>query len=191
MKKAMTYALVLLLVTILTVGGTYAFFTATTTSNSLAGETHQLEVIYTGDTEINGNLNLVKTKEEGWKRTISIGLSETSVGASANLYISISQITATLANDALNWELYQLIDNTETYVNSGTFLDCGAIGASKSKCSSGDRIYMLTGYELSTTPTQYVIYLWLDGYKVGNEVLGATLKGYIGAESNQITGILE
>ena len=191
MKKTLTYILILSIVTILTVSVTYAYFSATTSTNTPTAQTHQLEVIYTGDTEISGNLNLVKTKEQGFKRTVSIGLSENSVGAAANLYISIEQITSTLATDALTWELYKLTDGEEVYVNSGTFLDCGDIGETKSKCTAGNRIYMLTGYELSTTQTQYVLYLWLNGYKAGNEVLGATLKGYIGAETENITGILE
>lgn len=192
MKKVMIYTIAILLIIILTVGTTYAFFSAATSSfNKLNSETHKLEVIYTGDTEINGHLNLVKVKEDGYDRTISIGLSEDSVGAAANIYISIDEISSTIATQALKWEIYKVQNKTESLYNSGTFVDCGEIGATKTKCTAGNRIYMITDYTLSTTPSEFKVYIWLNGYQVGNEVLGATIKGYIGAETENISGILK
>lgn len=192
MKKTLTYAAILLIVTIITVSGTYAFFTATiTTDDPLSVKAHQLEVIYTGDTEINGGLDLVKDKSGGHRRQVSIALSENSVGASANIYINIDQITSTLATEALNWEIYKLENDEEVEYDSGTFVDCGQPGETKSTCTAGQRIYMVSDLELSTTPQTFVIYIWLNGYKAGNEVIGATLKGYIGAETENITGILQ
>lgn len=194
MRKTLTYIGILLLVTIITVSGTYAFFTATiTTEDPMAVETHQLEVIYRGDTEINGSLNLVKDKSGGHRREVSIGLSGNSVGASANIYINIDQITSTIATEALNWEIYKIENGEEVEEGAkrGTFIDCGQPGESKTTCSAGKRIYMISDLELSTTPQTFAIYIWLNGYKVGNEAIGATLRGYIGAETENITGILE
>ena len=92
MKKTLTYGLILLIVTIITVSGTYAFFTATTTAEEpIAVESPQLEVIYMGDTEINGGLDLVRDKSGGHRREISIGLEENSVGAKANIFIYIKR----------------------------------------------------------------------------------------------------
>lgn len=192
MKKTLTYGLILLIVTIITVSGTYAFFTATTTAEEpIAVESHQLEVIYMGDTEINGGLDLVRDKSGGHRRQVSIALSENSVGAAANIYININQITSTLATDALTWEVYKLENEEEIEYSNGTFLDCGQPGETKITCSAGKRIYLVNDLELSTTPQIFVIYIWLNGYKAGNEVLGATLKGYIGAETENITGLLQ
>lgn len=192
MKKTLTYATILLIVAIITISGTYAFFTATiTTENPMAVEAHQLEVIYTGDTEINGGLDLVKDKSGGYRREVSIGISENSVGASANIYINIDQITTILATEALNWEIYKLENGVETEYNKGTFIDCGQPNETKTTCAAGKRIYMVSDLELSTTQQTFAIYIWLNGYKAGNEVLGATLKGYIGAETENITGVLE
>ena len=191
MKKTLTYILVLSLVAIITAGSTYAYFVAVIDGGGQLAQTHVLEVIYTGDTEIKGNLDLVTSKEGGHNRTISIRLSENSVGAAANFYIAIDEITSTLATEALNWEFYHLVNGEEEYVDSGTFLDCGAIGEAKSKCTNGKRIYMLTDYELSTTEDKFKIYIWLNGHKAGNEVLDAILTGYIGAETENVSGILE
>jgi len=191
MKNTPKIVILLLIVAIITIGGTYAFFIATIATPNFTVESHQLEVIYTGDEEINGGLNLVKDKSGGYRREVSIGLSENSVGAAANIYISVDQITSTLATEALTWEIYKLEDGVENLYDQGTFVDCGNLGETKTTCAAGKRIYMVENLVLSTTQQQFAIYVWLNGYKAGNEVLGATLKGYIGAETENITGILE
>ena len=82
MKKIITVSLILLLVTIATVGATYAFFTATTGSSDIQfAKSDQLEVIYKGDKEISGNLSVVRNKDEGYRREVSISLSEISIDA--------------------------------------------------------------------------------------------------------------
>lgn len=191
MKKVITYAITLLVVTLLTVSGTYAYFSATVGKNQTLGETARLEAIFTGDAALNKELILGKSKEQGYSRTISIGLAEDSLEAAANLYIYVEQISTTLATDALNWELYRIENGTEKHVKSGTFAKCGNIGEAQTTCRANKKAYMLTDYQLSTTPTEFVIYLWLNGALVDNSVLGATFKGYIGAETENITGILE
>lgn len=191
MKKIIAYIFVLLIVAIITIGSTYAFFTASITEDPFTSQTHQLEVIYTGDTAISGGLDLVRDKTGGHHREVSIGLSENSVGAAANLYIHVESITSTLATEALTWEIYKKVNNQEELVKTGTFVDCGAIDATKSKCTAGKRIYMITGLELTTTPQSFVVYIWLNGEKAGNEVIGATFKGYIGAETENISGVLQ
>lgn len=192
MKKTIIYATILLIVAIITISGTYAFFSASvTTKDPLSSETHQLEVIYTGDTEINGGLYLVTDKSGGYRREVSIKRTENSIGAKANIYINIGEITSALASDALNWEIYKIENNVEVEYDKGTFVDCGQPNETKTKCAAGKKIYMVTDLELLTTPQKFAIYIWLNGYKAGNEVLGAKLKGYIGAETETITGILE
>lgn len=191
MKKMIIYATMLLIITILTVGSTFAYFSATLKNNSLKGNTAQLDVIYKGDTALNEALKLVNSKEQGYNRTISLQLAQNSLEATANLYIYVEQITSTLATDALNWELYQVIDGEEKHIKSGSFIDCGDVGETKSKCTANQKIYMLTSHKLSKEEvSQFVIYLWLNGAKVDNTILGATFKGYIGAETENISGIL-
>jgi len=177
---------------LITIGVTYAYFsTSVTTDEGGSGGSHRLEIIYTGDTEISGNLKLVSAKEEGYIRNLNIGLSDRSVGATANIYINIETISSDLAVPGLHWEVYGFKNDVEVYHDDGTFMDCGEINETKSKCANGKKIYIVTDYVLSTTNTEFVVYLWLNGNEVGNEVLGDTLKGYIGAESHNITGILE
>lgn len=188
MKKKVILVTTLILVTIIAVGGTYAFLSSIITRNTFNAQSHKLEVIYRGDTEINGLLELVKSKEAGYRREVSIGLSENSVGATANLFIYIETITSNLAVTGLKWEIYRINGESETYVNSGTFMDCGKINETKTKCSSGKSIYMVNNLELSTTPAKFAVYIWLNGDEVNNSVLDGMLKGYIAAETENITG---
>lgn len=193
MDKTQKTILIILLVVgiiVVTVGGTYAFFTSAISNNSLSTDIHELDIIYTGDTEISGNLNLTTDKSGGHRRVVSIGLSENSVGAKANIFIYIEQITAALATDALNWEVYKIENNQEVKYSSGNFLGCGELGETKEKCTSGARIYLVNNLILSTTTQEFAIYLWLDGTKAANEVVDAVLKGYIGAETENVTGDL-
>lgn len=176
MKKMLIYISITALIIVITTTGTYAFFSASTnTGNGITSEAANLEVIYTGGTAIQGTLNLVRTKEEGFNTTVNIRLTEDSIDAMAKLYIKINDIGETIANDALNWEVYK--DNSTTAYAKGTFNDY----------KSGDKVYIVNNYDLSTTNTSFKIYIWLNGEQVGNEVLGATLDAYIGAETEIIT----
>lgn len=189
MKKATVYIIMLLIVAIISVGGTYALFRATVNENNAIGtQADTLEIEYTGDIEINGALHLTKIKEGGHRRVIKIGLSEQSVGIAAHLYIQIKNISPKLAVNGLKWEVYTLKNGVETYYNSGTFMQCGEIEAAKSKCVSGDKLYMVTNYDLSTIQTEFVVYIWLNGNEVGNEVIGESLIGEISAETEYLTG---
>lgn len=191
MKKAVIYIIILSFVAIVSVGGTYALFRATVTKNNTIGtQADTLEIEYTGDIAINGALHLAKIKEGGHRRVIKLGLSEQSVGIAAHLYIQIQKISPALAVNGLKWEVYTLEDGTEKYYNSGTFMQCGGIEEIKSKCVSGDRLYMVTDYDLSTIETEFVVYIWLNGSEVGNEVLGESLIGEISVETEHLTAEL-
>lgn len=189
MKKTVLYTTIVSFITVITVSGTYAFLTSTANSNEINFNTSKFEVIYTGGTAIEGNLELVKSKEEGLNTTVNIKVSEGSTIGKANLYINIEEITSSIATEALNWEVYKTINDTKSFVNSGTFTDCKE-KETKKQCEDGDKLYIVNDYELSTTNTAFTVYIWLNGYKAGNEVIGSTLKAYIGAESENITANL-
>jgi len=194
MKKVLLYLLLLLGVAVVTIGVTYAFFSSTTRiNNKNIGKTNKLEVLYSGDTAISGSLKIVKDKSGGFRRQISIGLEEDSVNAKANIYIAIDEITSTIATNSLKWEIYKIENGIEsqTAIKKGSFDECANLGETPYVCTNGSRIYMQSGLTLSTDPQQFAIYIWLDGANVGNEVIGAKLNAYIGAETENITGILQ
>lgn len=192
MKKGIIYISVILLLAIVTSGATYAYLTAVTNSgtNTVSTSGAKIEVVYSGGTAIEGPISMSLDKSGGLNTTVNIRITENSVAAKANLFINVNQITSSLATDALIWEVYKTVDGVESFVGSGTFLDCKATDGVK-QCASGDKLYIVNDYLLSTTDTAFTVYIWLNGDKAGNEVLGATFKGTIGAESEEFTGILE
>ena len=185
-KMILIYIITIILTVFITVSGTFAYFTATagSKSNSATANTTKLEVIYTGGTEIDGDMYLVTRKEEGFNTTVNIKLSEESIGASSDLFIQIKEISAAIATEALIWEVYKTYQGEETFVKSGNFLQCGE---GTKKCADGDKLYLVRDYELTTTETYFTVYIWLNGELVGGEAAGAVLKGHIGAATEKIT----
>ena len=179
MKKILIYIIVILLIVIITFSGTYAYFVATikSSNNSLVTNSSKLDILYTGDADISGVLNLVSSKEQGKNATVKIKLSNDSVDAKSDIYIKVDEIGRYIASDALNWELYRTFKGVESFVSKGTF----------EGVSDGDKIYMDRNYRLSTDETSYTVYIWLDGNKIGNEAVGESLVGFIGAEAEHIT----
>lgn len=186
MKKVIKYATILIVVAIITISGTYALFTSSIERELPESKTHQIQVRYSGAAPIDNVIELVEKKEDGFRRTIKIGKGEDSVPVKSSIYFYISNITEGFATTALKWEIYRVEGEEETYINSGTF----------ENTITGDKIYLYKDFELSDEKnedstykqTEYVIYLWLNGHEAGNEVVGATFMGYIGAESSIVTG---
>lgn len=191
MKKIGLYIIITLLLIVATITGTYAYMIATINSSNNAVNTSgtNLKVVYSGGAAIEGILNLSNDKTGGLNTTVNIKIAEDSVVAKAHLYIDIEKITSSIATNALNWEVYKTVNGVESFVNSGTFADC-LTGTTARKCVAGDKLYIVNDYQLSTEDTAFTIYVWLDGNKVGNEVVGATFKGIVAAESENFTGDL-
>lgn len=190
MKKTILYILLMLIIMAITVSGTYAFFTATNNSqNEFKSDANKFEVIYTGGKVISGPLTLRNSKDENNKTTINIGVTQDSVLGKANIYLKIEEIDEVLATDALIWEVYDTTNETEELIATGDFLKCGE--TMDQKCKTGDLLYIIKGHQLAVESTSYTIYIWLNGEKATNDVIGAKFKGYIGAESENFTATLK
>ena len=192
MRKIFIYMSTIFLLTIITAGATYAYLVSITNSNvnTVIGEGAEINVLYTGGKAIEGLISMTEDKSGGLNTTVNISLDASSVVVKSNLYININQITSALATEGFVWEVYKTVNGVESFVNSGTFLDCES-GDTTKKCAAGDRLYIVNDYVLSTTNTAFTVYVWLDGNKVGNEVMGATFSGTIAAESEKFTGKLD
>ena len=185
MKKEYRYSIivVLLLLVITIIGTTFAYFSAIATSNnSIVGASSQkYEIIYRGGTEINGNIKMLSNHENADNTTVEIGLAQgVTTSINATLFITVENISEALATNAFKWEVYQIDGQNEILKNSGNFLNAKV----------GDEISILT-IPLSTTITSYKVYFWADGSSSGNEINGSTFKGYIGAKTDVLTGIVD
>lgn len=192
MKKMLTYISIIFLLTIIVAGSTYAYLIATTNSsiNAVSSEGAKIDVVYTGGTTIEGLISMSEDKTGGLNTTVNIAITEKSVIVKSNLFININQITSSLATEGFIWEVYKTVNGVTSFIDSGTFLDCKS-GNTTKKCAAGDKLYIVNDNILSTTNTSFTIYVWLDGNKVGNEVMGAKFSGTIAAETEKFTGKLE
>lgn len=194
MKQIITYIIIVLLITVITVGSTYAYLSSATNSdkNKLSGEGAELNVVYNSGAALEGAISPGIDKNSGLNTTVNIGLTEESVVAKANLYININSISTALASSGFIWEVYGTMNGEEILYDSGTFTQCRATaGTDNKKCTTNDKLYIVNDYVLSTTPTYFTVYTWVDGNKTGSEVLGSTFKGTIGAETEKFTGHLD
>ena len=189
MKKLITYIIIITLLVILIVGGTYAYFLASTDGNEFVTSANKFEVIYLGGEKISGSLEFANSKSEEMKTTVNIRMAKDSVPGIANLYIQIDEITENIATEALIWEVYKEYKGVKSFAGSGTFVDCKT-DSTKRKCETGDKLYIVNDYELSEENTSFTIYIWLNGSLATNDALGGNFKGYIGAETENFTANL-
>lgn len=184
MKKKYIYSILLIsFITIATIGVTYAFFVATTSSkNNINTTSQKFEVIYSGGGEITGPLKFGLSKEEGKKTSVNIKVAPGSIEAKGIIYINIEEISPELAVSGFNWEVVGTKNNLQVYNQKGTFAGTNN--------TTNKIINIVDDYLITEDNTKFDIYLWLDGNKLGNEVLTSSFKGYIGAKVDNFTAIL-
>ena len=188
MKKEVMYSILitLLLAIITIIGSTYAYYslTATGTNRNVTSTSEKYEVVYNGGTNINSStceMKIVGSKEQGCHTDVQIGVATgVSVTINANLFINVTSISDELKVAGLKWEVYRLNGNTETYVSSGNFANIPA----------NNQVTILTNEPLSTTLKTFRVYVWFDGNLTDNNVAGQSFEGYIGAHTEQLTGIV-
>lgn len=200
MNKKILYILIAIFtIGIGVIGGTYAYFAATTSSNAnaLNTESDKFAVIYTGSMAIDEPLKLSLNKDGGLNTEVKIKMDEGSALPKANLFFNVEEITNNLINNntepwqkALNWEIYGYNEeNTLIYSKTGTFNECGS--ARTETCTNNSKLYIAENQQLSYEYITYKIYIWLDAVLADNGVVGARIKGTIGAETENFTGHLE
>lgn len=180
-RKTPIIIVAILLLTIAVVGSTYAFFSATaSTNNSFTTNASKFQVIYTGGTQIEGPINFSTSKVEETSTTVNIRMGTGSVSAKAILYIEIEEISPELAVKGFVWEVYGYQDNQQVYHNDGNFYETNN--------TTNKTINIVENYQLSEVNTEFKVYLWLDGNKVGNEVMNSVFRGFIGAKTENFSG---
>jgi len=180
--KIIPTTLAIVIFTITIVGSTYAFFTATVSANNaVVTSAKELQVIYSGGTEISGTMSLAANKDQGKSTTLSIKVAEGSVQAKATISLVIDNICEELATNGFIWEVVGTKDGTKVYENSGTLAGT----------ENDDQVDIVEDYLLDFAETEFVVYLWLDGSKYGNEVIGKSFGGHIIASSEPFTAELD
>ena len=194
-KKIFLITGISLLVLIAIVGGTYAWYVWTTsdsdTTKIVAG-VGAATVTFDGGSDINANLRPVSDKSKGIVKNISVKGDTT--GLVFNMYLDITSIDTGLKDESFRYELYKGTTKVKEGNFSDSYLTSNTVTCTK---NNTNHIVLLTNESISTSKTQYTLYIWIDGanytnpntmmnktfsFKLHADGEGAVMKGYTAAD---------
>ena len=165
-KKIFLITGISLLVLIAIVGGTYAWYVWTTsdsdTTKIVAG-VGAATVTFNGGSDINANLRPVSDKSKGIVKNISVKGDTT--GLVFNMYLDITSIDTGLKDKSFRYELYKGTTKVKEGNFSDSYLTSNTVTCSK---NNTNHIVLLTNESISTSKTQYTLYIWIDGANYTN-----------------------
>ena len=148
-KLYMIFGIVLL---VLSITGSLAYYVWSSSTTSIAGNLCLPEIYFTGGATINGKLKPVSSKEEGLIKEIEVNLHKTCNNDTAvmNLYLSLDLLPTTLQENTFVYELYN--GNNER-ISSGNF----------SNKKQGDIITLAENEIVTSNVSIYTLYIYIDG----------------------------
>jgi len=154
MNKYKLYMILGIIVLVLSVGSSFAYYIWKSTSNALVNlNVCTPTVTFAGGSTINGvDMIPVLTKEEGTIKDIEVKKNSTcNRDVTMNLYLELTTFPTELAESSFVYELYK---NSETMaIASGNF----------SNKKEGDTITLLSNQILNTSKDTYTLYIYIDG----------------------------
>ena len=154
MNKCKLYMILGIIVLVLSVGSSFAYYIWKSTSNAVVSlNVCTPTITFAGGSTINGvDMIPVLTKEEGTIKDIEVKKNSTcNRDVTMNLYLELTTFPTELAESSFVYELYK---NSETMaIASGNF-------ANKKE---GDTITLLSNQILNTSKDTYTLYIYIDG----------------------------
>ena len=164
-KIYMIFSLVVLVIAVI-VSGTYAYYVWTTsdsdTTKIVAG-VGAATVTFDGGSDISANLRPVSDKSKGIVKNISVKGDTT--GLVFNMYLDITSIDTGLKDESFRYELYKGTTKVKEGNFSDSYLTSNTVTCSK---NNTNHIVLLTNESISTSKTQYTLYIWIDGANYTN-----------------------
>ena len=154
MNKYKLYMILGIIVLLLSVGSSFAYYIWKSTSNALVSlNVCTPTITFAGGSTINGvDMIPVLTKEEGTIKDIEVKKNSTcNRDVTMNLYLELTTFPTELSDSSFKYELYK---NSETMaIASDNF-------ANKKE---GDTITLLSNQILNTSKDTYTLYIYIDG----------------------------
>ena len=154
MNKYKLYMILGIVVLVLSVGSSFAYYIWKSTSNALVSlNVCTPTITFAGGSTINGvDMIPVLTKEEGTIKDIEVKKNSTcNRDVTMNLYLELTTFPTELAESSFVYELYK---NSETMaIASGNF----------SNKEQGNTITLLSNQILNTSKDTYTLYIYIDG----------------------------
>ena len=154
MNKYKLYMILGIIVLVLSVSSSFAYYVWKSTSNAVVSlNVCTPTITFAGGSTINGvDMIPVLTKEEGTIKDIEVKKNSTcNRDVTMNLYLELTTFPTELAESSFVYELYK---NSETMaIASGNF----------SNKKEGDTITLLSNQILNTSKDTYTLYIYIDG----------------------------
>ena len=152
MNKYKLYMILGIVLLVLSIAGSLAYYVWSSSTTSIAGNLCLPEIYFTGGATINGKLKPVSSKEEGLIKEIEVNLHKTCNNDTAvmNLYLSLDLLPTTLQENTFVYELYN--GNNER-ISSGNF----------SNKREGDIITLAENEIVTSNVSIYTLYIYIDG----------------------------
>lgn len=186
-KKNIQLSLLITILVVATLGTTYAYLNSSANNSNPTGTGGCFNVAYTKGQDID---SLISTSnyEEGTSTTVTLSKAQDcEIYTTASIHINTTNTTSnpTTAPIATVKALkYKIVTSGNSIVN-----DDGTTTSTKEGVIDviGDKT--LANVNLTTTATQYTIYLWIDSSISEGQFDSTTYSGYIYAESTQASTI--
>ena len=152
MNKYKLYMILGIILLVLSITGSLAYYVWSSSTTSIAGNLCLPEIYFTGGATINGKLKPVSSKEEGLIKEIEVNLHKTCNNDTAvmNLYLSLDLLPTTLQENTFVYELYN--GNNER-ISSSNFSDK----------KQGDTITLASNEIVTSNVSIYTLYIYIDG----------------------------
>jgi len=154
MNKCKLYMILGIIVLVLSVGSSFAYYVWKSSTNALVSlNVCTPTITFAGGSTINGvDMIPVLTKEEGTIKDIEVKKNSTcNKDVTMNLYLELTTFPTELAESSFVYELYK---NSETMaMASGNF----------SNKEQGNTITLLSNQILNTSKDTYTLYIYIDG----------------------------
>ena len=154
MNKYKLYMILGIIVLVLSVSSSFAYYIWKSTSNALVNlNVCTPTITFAGGSTINGvDIVPVLTKEEGTIKDIEVKKNSTcNRDVTMNLYLELTTFPTELSDSSFKYELYK---NSETMaIASGNF----------SNKEQGNTITLLSNQILNTSKDTYTLYIYIDG----------------------------
>ena len=154
MNKYKLYMILGIIVLVLSVGSSFAYYIWKSSTNALVNlNVCTPTVTFAGGSTINGvDIVPVLTKEEGTIKDIEVKKNSTcNRDVTMNLYLELTTFPTELSDSSFKYELYK---NSETMaIASGNF----------SNKEQGNTITLLSNQILNTSKDTYTLYIYIDG----------------------------
>ena len=182
--KGKKILLVIVLLIIALVGGTYAFWTWTSPENknvvfNTSNGLKEFIVYDEGDSKFVGDFQVADSYTGGVHTTVSISktASASNVDFYATIYMDINEIGTNLrSTPGLKWTVTKGDSTSTTVVSSGDFVGN----------SAGDTLTLYNDIEVTTATQKFTIWLWIDSsLNPSDELSGETIDSSVWTQVNQ------